>query len=148
MALLCLLLPLSAAAARPITVVHIGVLAFDGEPHALSRWQALADYLNEGIPGYRFEIVPLTHEGFRNRIRKGQLDFILTNPAHYVRMEISFGATRIATFRSRYLDQPLTRFGSVIFTRAGSPIRRLDDLRGKSFAAVNQEIPARWASNL
>ena len=139
LAWLCLLLLALPAAAQPPTVVHIGVLAFNGESQARARWQVLADYLGDGVPGYRFEIQPLTHEGFRNRIRKGQLDFILTNPAHYVRLEVSFGATRIATFRSRYRDRTLTRFGSVIFTRADSGIQQLQDLPGHRFAAVNEE---------
>jgi ABC-type phosphate/phosphonate transport system substrate-binding protein/DNA-binding CsgD family transcriptional regulator len=134
--LLCLALPV---VAQVPAEVHIGVLAFDGAPKALARWQPLARYLDAGIPGYRFKIVPLTHEGLRNRIRKGQLHFVLTNPANYVRLEVSFGATRIATFRSRYRERPLTRFGSVIFTRADSAIKRLADLRGKRFAAVNPE---------
>lgn len=137
-----LLSPLATAAELPqgsTKVVHIGVLAFNGEARTQARWQELADYLGSGIPGYRFEIQTLTHEGFRNRIRKGQLDFILTNPAHYVRLEVNFGATRLATFRSRYRDQALTSFGSVIFTRSDSEIHSLRDLRGQRFAAVNPE---------
>jgi DNA-binding CsgD family transcriptional regulator/ABC-type phosphate/phosphonate transport system substrate-binding protein len=140
--LLLLLSPLATAAQLPpggAKVVHIGVLAFNGEARTQSRWHMLADYLGAGIPGYRFEIEPLTHEGFRNRIRKGQLDFILTNPAHYVSLEVNFGATRLATFRSRYRDQALTRFGSVIFTLSNSKIHSLQDLRGHRFAAVNAE---------
>lgn len=138
--LLCLLpIPALAATHSPPAVVHVGVLAFDGEARARDRWGALARYLDGGIAGYRFEIEPLTHEEFRNRIRKGQLDFILTNPAHYVRLEQAFGATRIATFRSRHGNASLTRFGSVIFSRSDSPIKHLQDLAGKRLAAVNQE---------
>jgi len=138
--LLCVfLLPQLAGAVADVSEVRIGVLAFNGEERARTRWQALADYLDARIPGHHFVIIPLTHEGFRNRIRKGQLDFILTNPAHYVRLEVSFGATRIATFRNRYRDKTLTRFGSVIFTRADSPLQQLGDLSGQRFAAVNEE---------
>lgn len=133
---LCLL---TVATAGAVHTVQVGVLAFDGNQQALSRWQPLAEYLDAGIPEHHFRIVPLTHEGFRNRIRKGKLDFILTNPAHYVRCEVNFGASRIATFRNAYHDSALTRFGSVIFTRSDSPVRRLEDLVGRRFAAVNEE---------
>ncbi len=119
--------------------MRIGVLAFEGTERALSRWQPLADYLATGIPGRQFRIVPLTHEGFRNRIRKRQLDFVLTNPAHYVGLEVDFGATRIATLRNRHGSSALTRFGAVIFTRPGSGITTLKALRGKRLAAVNSE---------
>ena len=138
--LLCLyLIPRPATAAPAVPQVSIGVLAFNGEARTKARWEPLARHLDAAIPGYRFGIVPLTHEGFRNRIRKGKLDFILTNPAHYVRLEVDFGATRIATYRNRYRDRPLTRFGSVIFTRVDSPIRRLAKLKGRRLAAVNDE---------
>ncbi len=137
--LLICLLPLAAVAQTPVPeVVHIGVLAFEGREQARARWQPLADYLSAGIPGHRFAILPLTHEGFRTRIRKQQLDFALTNPAHYVSLEVDFGATRIATLRNRHGEAALTRFGAVIFTRADGPVR-LEALRGRRLAAVNPE---------
>jgi len=135
--LLLLIFATPLAAQQP--TVNIGVLAFNGEQQAQDRWRAIADYLTARIPGYRFRILPLTHEAFRNRIRKGQLDFILTNPAHYVRLEVSFGATRIATFKNRFRDQALTHFAAVIFTHANSGLQRLEDLPGHSLAAVNEE---------
>ncbi len=128
-----------AAVAAPSRSVHIGVLAFDGEQRALARWQPLAGYLSARIPGHTFRIVPLAHEGFRNRIRKDQLDFVLTNPAHYVQLEVSFGATRILTLRNRHGERPLTRFGAVLFTRADSDIREPAALRGRRLAAVSPE---------
>ncbi len=132
-----LLTLVSAAAAQP--TVRIGVLAYNGAERALQRWGPTAEYLQASIPGYRFEVVPLTHEAFRNRIRKDQLDFILTNPAHYVQLEVQFGATRIATFRNRFQDKVLTRFGSVLLVRDDSDIETLEDLRGHTLAAVNAE---------
>ncbi len=135
--LMVLLMPFSGLLAE--STVRIGVLAYNGAELARQRWQPTADYLQQSIPGHRFEILPLTHEAFRNRIRKGQLDFILTNPAHYVQLEVHFGATRIATFRNRFQDKVLTRFGAVLFTRGDSDIRRLEDLRGRRLAAVNAE---------
>ncbi len=126
-------------AQEPAHPVRIGVLAYEGEARARARWQPLARYLEAGIPGSRFEIVPLGHEEFRTRIRKEKIDFALTNPAHHVGLEVEFGATRIATMRNRHGDRPLTRFGAVIFTRAASPLTRLDDLDGRSLAAVNPE---------
>ncbi|RMG35772.1 MAG: hypothetical protein D6720_06445 [Gammaproteobacteria bacterium] len=135
----CLLLGLLLPEARAAAPVQIGVLAFEGEERALARWRPLAEYLTEEIPGRQFRIVPLTHEGFRNRIRKRQLDFVLTNPAHYVGLEVAFGVTRIATLRNRHGKSALTRFGAVIFTRSDSPITTLEALRAKRLAAVNGE---------
>lgn len=117
--------------------VVIGVLAYNGEQQALARWQPTADYLAKHIDGRRFEIQPLNHEDFVHAINKGQIDFILTNPGHYILLEVEYGATRIATFKSRFQNQVLTHFSSVIFTRRDSGIQTLEDLRGRSLAAVS-----------
>lgn len=119
--------------------ISIGVLAYNGKPQALTRWKPTADYLARHINSHSFMIQPLTHEEFIHAINKGQLDFILTNPGHYIGLEVKFGATRIATFRSRFRDEVLTQFGSVIFASANSDIFHLDDLKGHSMAAVSQQ---------
>lgn len=119
--------------------ISIGVLAYNGEQQALTRWKPTADYLGRHIPSYSFDIVPLTHEEFLHAINKNKLEFILTNPGHYISLEVRFGATRIATFKTRFGEEILTKFGSVVFTRAGSDIFNLDDLNGHSMAAVSEQ---------
>ncbi len=117
----------------------IGVLAYNGKQQTINRWQPTANYLENHIKGYRFKIEPLTHEEFKHKINKGKLDFILTNPGHYVRLEVAFGVTRIATFKSKFNNQTFTQFSSVIFTKKDSDINTLEDLAGHSFAAVSKE---------
>jgi ABC-type phosphate/phosphonate transport system substrate-binding protein/DNA-binding CsgD family transcriptional regulator len=119
--------------------VTIGVLAFNGKEQAIQRWYPTALYLSQHIRGARFIIKPLSHAGISNAINKGQLDFILTNPGHYVRLEVQFGATRIVTFTSRFEDKQLTRFSSVIFTRKQQDIENLQALKGHRFAAVSKD---------
>ena len=119
--------------------VTIGVLAYNGKQQAINRWQPTADYLSARIQAYQFHIEPLTHQEFKHAINKGSLDFILTNPGHYVRLEVAFGVIRIATFKSKFNQQIFTQFSSVIFTRKDSYINTLEDLKGHSFAAVSEE---------
>ncbi len=118
--------------------VSIGVLAYNGKPQAVSRWQPTADYLSQHIPGQQFQVIPLTHQEFEHSINKGGLDFLLTNPGHYVRLEVAFGATRIATFKARFNDQVLTQFSSVLFARKDSNLDSLEALEGKTLAAVSE----------
>lgn len=137
-AVCCLMFPGSLLAnSEPMQAVRVGVLAYNGEQQARARWQPTADYLARHIEGREFEIVPLTHEDFVHAINKGRLDFILTNPGHYITLEVKYGATRIATFKSRFQDQVLTRFSSVIFARKDSGLESLEDLKGHSLAAVS-----------
>ncbi len=133
-----LLFSLFAAAASANSVV-IGVLAYDGKDHALNRWQPTADYLSRHIPGRQFKIHPLTHEEFEHVINKDELSFILTNPGHYVRLEVRFGVTRIATFLSQHQGKTLMRFSSVLFSRSDAGINSLGDLKGRRLAAVSKD---------
>jgi len=118
--------------------VTLGVLAYNGIEQALDRWQPTADYLSSKIPGAEFEVLPLTLDAFEHGINKGEIDFVLTNPGHYVRLEVAYGVTRIATFKARYQNQILTRFSAAIFSRTDSNINALKELRGKTFAAVGK----------
>lgn len=135
--LFILLLLISAPAAA--STYSIGVLAYNGKPQALARWQATAAFLTEKIANASFEIKPLTLEETINAINKQQIDFILTNPGHYVRLEVNFGVTRIVTFLNRYKEQTLKYFSAAIFTRSDSQIKTLQDLQGHSFAAVSKD---------
>jgi len=82
--------------------------------------------------------VPPTHEEFEHTINKGELGFILTNPGHYVHLEVRFNVTRIATFLSRYNSRMLKQFSSVIFTKKESDITTLEELKGHTLAAVSK----------
>lgn len=117
----------------------IGVLAYNGKQQALNRWQPTADFLSKKITDSKFRIVPLSLDEGINAINKQEIDFILTNPGHYVRLEVNFGVTRIATFLNRYQDQTLKYFSVAIFTRQDTGIKNLKDLKGRTFAAVSED---------
>ena len=135
--LIVVLLQPTLATAGEIQEISIGVLAFRGEAQAQRRWQSTADYLNEEIPGYEFEIRPLSAERMSSAVAQNELHFVLTNPGHYVELEAAYGVTRIVTLKNLLRGEPQTRFGAVIFTRADNrAIRDLEDLRGHSFMAV------------
>jgi C4-dicarboxylate-specific signal transduction histidine kinase len=120
--------------------VNIGVLSYRGKEKAVQRWRATVDYLSQNIPGYNFVLVPLNLKEMAWAVEEDRVQFILTNPGHYVELESHFGISRIATMKSRRAGQISTRFGAVIITRASNhAIQNLDDLRGKSFMAVSPD---------
>ena len=125
-------------ASEPDNNVSIGVLAYNGKQQTMLRWKPTANYLGEHIPSHSFNILPLAHEELVHAINKGQVDFILTNPGHYIDLEVKFGATRIATFKSRFNNQVLTRFGAVVFTLTGGNIKQLSSLKNRNVAAVSE----------
>lgn len=137
--LFAVLFSLGIASPAVADTIDIGVLAYEGRQQALERWQPTADYLSRRLAPHRFRIVPLTHEEFDYAIKKDQLSFALTNPGHYVRLEVNHGASPIATFITRFKEQTLKRLSAVIFTRADSTLSHLDDLKGHRLAAVSRE---------
>jgi len=113
------------------------VLAYQLPEEVHARWQPLADYLSEHVPGVRVSVRPLMRHEAESGLERGELHLLLINPYDYAWLETSHGVTRIATLRPRgYGDlQPL--FGAVVFQRADAPaLQGLAALRGKRIAAV------------
>lgn len=132
--------PALAKAGNPeAQTVRIGVLAFRGASKAHQRWDHVANYLSQQISGHQFSIDTFDLIGMDEAVRQKQIDFVLTNPGNYVRLESLFGATRITTLSNLYHGKPYTLYGAVILTRADNKdIRELPDLAGRSFMAVSE----------
>ncbi len=128
-----------------IPTVKIGILAKRSKEITLKKYTATADYLTQQVGGYRFEIVPLGFEELGKSVARGEIDFLLTNTAFYVELEHLYGVSRIATLKNISSDgKVVSSFGGVIFTSQKSSIRTLDDLRGKSFGAVDINSFGGW----
>ena len=117
----------------------VGITAFRDKSVTVREWQPTMDYLSAMIPGSRFEVVPLSLPEFEIALARRELDFVLTNPQHYILMESRYGVSRLATLVKRENGVQVNRFGGVIFTRSDrQDIQRLDDLRHKRIAAVDR----------
>lgn len=116
----------------------IGVLAFQGPAEAFNRWRPTADYLSEKIEGITFEIRAYDLKSLRSAVEDNQIDFVLTNPGQYVRLEHFFGVSRLLTLQIDHGSHPHNEFGAVIFTRRDrEDIQTLADLEGKTFGIVS-----------
>ncbi len=132
------LMPLSYSYAEN---VRIGVLANKGVEDAKGRWNLTAEYLQKKIPDSSFSIIPLSFEQVEPAVNKGDIDFLITNPAMYVEMESLHGVSRILTL----IDNGLTQFGGVIFCKSDRrDIQTVNDLKGKSFMGVEQDSLGGW----
>ena len=118
----------------------IGVLAFRSKNDTLKEWQPLAAYLNTKIPTHQFTILPLTYAEFNEAAAADKLDFMFTNPEHYIYLSAKYEASRMATLiRANIGGKELTQFGGVIIARSDrKDIQKLSDLRGKNIAAVDE----------
>ena len=117
--------------------VRIGVLAYRGPERALARWRPLMRYLSRRLAPHRFTAVPVTLQSAGHLLAEGHIDYLITNPGHYVSLSARLPLAAIATLKRPLGDGGLVRFGCVIFSRADNrDIQTLADLRGRSLAAV------------
>lgn len=126
----------SVGSALATQVVRVGVLSFQSKADTLAQWQATALALDQAVPQTRFEVLALTPEELDAAVNADQLDFVLTNPEHYVVLRQRNQLRPMATLNQRIGDQVVDHFGSVIFTPANSGIHTLAQVRGKRVTAV------------
>lgn len=118
---------------------RIGVLAYRGSDQLQVRWTSLQEYLNTAIPGWTFQIVPMTLSSADEQIETGQVDFVITNPGHFVDLNRSHRMSVLASRSQQKSDGSFSgEFGSAIITRKDSGIGTLQDVAGKSVAAIDR----------
>ncbi|WP_404379433.1 PhnD/SsuA/transferrin family substrate-binding protein [Caenispirillum salinarum] len=141
-ALACALFLGSGAPAGGVTPegeIRIGVLAFRGAEQAVETWSPTVTALARALPRHDIVLVPLDLNEMREAVADAQVDFVATNPGHYVELEAGHGITRIATLETTDRGTPRAAVGSVIFTRAdNAAIGTLGDLKGTVFEAVDE----------
>jgi len=125
--------------------INVAVLAMRGESKAFQMWQPMADYLSRQIPGYHFNILPVSIDSISTAVQSGTADFVLTNPGLYAELEAKHGIFRIATLRNQRSGRAYTQFGALIISRSDrEDISDLRSLKGKSFMAVHPKAFGGW----
>ena len=126
-----------AAALQPVL---IGVLSFRPIDQTLQQWTPMADYLSRSIPGHEFRVVPMNYPDLDRAVKDGRLDFVFTNPDHFVLLRNQTSLAPILTVMPQINGHPVTSFGGVIVSRSDrTDINRLEDLSGRSVASPSAE---------
>jgi ABC-type phosphate/phosphonate transport system substrate-binding protein len=123
------------------TVVKIGILSFESKSDTTTRWRPTANYLESKITGHRFEVVPLNYDELNLTVKSADVDFVLTNPEHYVVLRNTYGISHMVTPNTLIGTEAFSIFGSVIFVRKDKATTGdLNDVRGKRIAADISEM--------
>ena len=128
-----LLLSTSISYAQPVKVL---VIAINGIETAKLEWQPTIEYLQNSMPQHSFSLVPLPPSDLakiKDLIANNEIDFVISQPAIYIDLEINFGVSRILTMVKK---GGLSEFGSTIITHADSGIDSIAELKGKTIAGV------------
>ncbi|MCU7934239.1 MAG: PhnD/SsuA/transferrin family substrate-binding protein [Candidatus Thiodiazotropha sp. (ex Dulcina madagascariensis)] len=128
------------------TEVRIGVLAKRGYEKSLERWNATAEYLNETLPAYHFNIIPMAFDDIQVVVKNRMVDFVIVNPGIYADLSVKYGVRRILTLVNELSgNSRISQFGSVIFTlNSNSDIQQLADLKNQRVAAVHHTSLGGW----
>jgi|GEM_PF-2042559 len=116
--------------------VNVLIIALRGVEAAKTEWQPSIDYLSSTLPQYDFKLIPVIPSDLKqinSLLQQSQIDFVITQPAIYVDLELNFGISKILTMVKR---GGYSQFGSTIITRADSGIDNLFNLRGRKIAGV------------
>ncbi|WP_339109741.1 PhnD/SsuA/transferrin family substrate-binding protein [Thioclava sp. GXIMD4216] len=125
--------------------IRVGVLAFQGAARARQDFAPTVARLAKALPQADVVLVPLDLGGLTKAVAAGQLDFVITNPGHYLTLEARFGVTRIATLQSFDRAYPTDTVGSAVIVRnRPGHATRLSDLASARLAVVSTEAFGGW----
>lgn len=133
--LLLVLLHVAASASD----LRIGVLAWLGAEEAEAQWTPFFEALQAQLPGKRIVARHFDVAGLTRALAAHELDFVITNPGHYVMLEET-GISRIATQVASARSDPAHVVGSaIVVLDRRRDLQQLTDLRGRSLAAVSAD---------
>jgi PAS domain S-box-containing protein len=114
----------------------IGVFAYRDKAETQVRWQPLADYLSRTVGSVPFELHALDPHEIEAALRQNALDFVFTNPSHYIELKYKNALSgALATLVERQDGLPAAQFGGVVIARRERlDLAALGDLRGKRVA--------------
>ena len=130
--------PTKVSASSPPMNYRLAVLAYRDKPSTHKRWHPLVSYLNQKFFPVSFQLEVLHLGELEAAVRLHQVDFVLTQPAHYVLLTYQFGLTSpLASLINLEGEFATDRFGGVIFTRHDrDDLVTLEDIKGQRIAAA------------
>lgn len=137
--IICILISPIISYGENIREFNIGVLSFDNKNQTHNKWTSLKNYLDDFLDDYNFNIVPLFYGEMEVAIENKEIDFVFTNPGHFIELKNKYGLSgAIATLIEKDDSGLVYEFGGVIFTKADKEyINKIEDLKGKKISAVS-----------
>ena len=118
--------------------VHLGVLAWRDAPSLQQGWQPTLQALEQQLGGHPLQVHWLDLQELEEAIAEQQLDFVLTNPGHYVDLSSRYRLAPLASLQNPGVDPPQQAIGSVVVALAErKELNTWQDLRGQRLAAVS-----------
>lgn len=138
--ILLLLLAVGAGTLASASEVRLGVLAWLGSEEAEVEWGPLVRGLQRSLPNEHIVVRHLDLAQITAALAAHEIDFVVTNPGHYVTLEAESGIARIATQVGEMQQDPAHVVGSaVVVLDSRHDLNRLQDLHRHTLAAVSAD---------
>ena len=122
---------------RPL---RIGVLAYRGAEEAERAWEATFAQLQKSLPEYRVEMVAGSSAFLTSQVARHEIDFLITNPGHYLELAIDYSASAVATEQDMDGAAASESVAAAILVPADlGEVQHVADLKGKRVVAVAPE---------
>jgi len=124
--------------------LRLGISSAENERDAIQRQQPFQDYIQRtlGVPLRVFRATD--YAGVVEAMRSSNIEFARIGPANYALARRVMG-DRVIPFARDRDNEGETGYFSVAFVKADSAFRRIEDLRGKSFAFADPNSTSGFA---
>lgn len=138
--LVCCLLGGRAIAQTELLPVHIGILDWRASDDFQQQWLTPLASLQQQLPGYQLVMHPLNLAELESALLAEQLDFVITNPGHYVALSSYYDLAPLANLAHFHADLPLHHVGSVLLVRHDRPeLQDFSAIRNLTIGAVSAD---------
>jgi ABC-type phosphate/phosphonate transport system substrate-binding protein len=120
--------------------IKIGILARRGPEVVKQRWSALSDHLSRET-GEQVQFVPVKFTELMDWCYNNRDQFLFAHPWFYIRAKIVHKAEALVTVQNKGAG---LMFGGVIFSKKGSGIEKIEDIRGKALMCVKFSAAGGW----
>ncbi|KGK41912.1 hypothetical protein LH51_11170 [Nitrincola sp. A-D6] len=120
--------------------IHIGILDWRTLEDFEQHWLPSLQSLEKEMPAHRIVLHPMTLNELNKGVADNQLDFLITNPGHYVALSSEYRVAPLAQLQHLKAGLPLNHVGSVVLTHQGrQDLNEFTDLKGLTIGAVSPE---------
>ncbi len=136
----CCLLGGRAIAQTELLPVQIGILDWRASDDFQQQWLAPLASLQQQLPDHQLEIHPMTLAELEAALLAEQLDFVITNPGHYVALSSHYDLAPMARLAHFHADLPLHHVGSALLVRHDRPeLQNFSAIRNLTIGAVSPD---------
>lgn len=140
----------SVSESAPKASYQLGVFAFLGKEQTRLEFEPVVAAINSHLVNTRLELQVLTHEQIYEAIENKSLDFVSTNPTHFLVARHQFDVSgALATLVRNHDGMPINALGGVIITQANNNrVNNLNDIQKKKIAAPGHEFMGGYRAQL